>query len=175
MINAGVDLYAVGKVLGHADHKPTMRYSRLANEALLAAVEAGAAKLQGVRASWTFRDRNISDSKTITTPSGSSARASATFWSPSGACKLGVSDVNLIIILIVGAVVGWLAGMIMRSGGGLIFDIIIGIVGALIAGFVFGGGASILNSPLNIASILYSLLGAIVLLAVIKLIRRRSV
>lgn len=46
MINAGVDLYAVGKVLGHADHKSTMRYSHLANETLFAAVEAGAAKLK---------------------------------------------------------------------------------------------------------------------------------
>jgi integrase len=49
MINGGVDLYAVGKVLGHADHKSTMRYSHLANETLLAAVEAGANK----QAAWT--------------------------------------------------------------------------------------------------------------------------
>jgi uncharacterized membrane protein YeaQ/YmgE (transglycosylase-associated protein family) len=62
----------------------------------------------------------------------------------------------------------------MRSGGGILFDIIIGIVGALIAGFLFGGGASIINSPLNLMSILYSLLGAIILLAVVKLIRRGS-
>jgi uncharacterized membrane protein YeaQ/YmgE (transglycosylase-associated protein family) len=81
---------------------------------------------------------------------------------------------NLIIILIVGAVVGWLAGMITKSGGGLIFDIIVGIVGALIAGFVFGGGASIINAPLNVASILYSLLGAIVLLLIIKMVRRAT-
>lgn len=47
MINAGIDLFAVGKVLGHADHKSTMRYSHLANDTLLAAVEAGAAKLGG--------------------------------------------------------------------------------------------------------------------------------
>ena len=46
MINAGIDLYAVGKVLGHADHKSTMRYSHLANETLLAAVEAGAANMR---------------------------------------------------------------------------------------------------------------------------------
>jgi site-specific recombinase XerD len=45
MINAGIELYAVGKVLGHADHKSTMRYSHLANDTLLAAVEAGAAKM----------------------------------------------------------------------------------------------------------------------------------
>lgn len=81
---------------------------------------------------------------------------------------------GLIIILIVGALVGWLAGMIMKSGGGLIFDIIIGIVGALIAGFLFGGGASIINAPLNLTSVLFSLLGAIILLAVVKLIRRAT-
>lgn len=46
IINAGIDLYAVGKVLGHADHKSTMRYSHRANETLLAAVEAGAAGLK---------------------------------------------------------------------------------------------------------------------------------
>jgi len=79
---------------------------------------------------------------------------------------------NLIIILIVGALVGWLAGMITKSGGGLIFDIIVGIVGALIAGFLFGGGASILNAPLNLMSIIYSLIGAIILLAVYKLVTR---
>ena len=45
MINGGIDLYAVGRILGHADHKSTMRYSHLANETLLRAVEAGAASL----------------------------------------------------------------------------------------------------------------------------------
>ena len=85
------------------------------------------------------------------------------------------NEMGVIIILVVGALVGWLAGMIMRSGGGIIFDIIVGIVGALIAGFLFGGGASILNAPLNIMSILYSLIGAIILLAVYKLITRGRV
>jgi uncharacterized membrane protein YeaQ/YmgE (transglycosylase-associated protein family) len=79
---------------------------------------------------------------------------------------------GLIIILVVGALVGLVAGMIMRSGGGIIFDIVVGIVGALIAGFLFGGGASIINAPLNMESILYSLLGAIILLAVLKLFNR---
>jgi uncharacterized membrane protein YeaQ/YmgE (transglycosylase-associated protein family) len=79
---------------------------------------------------------------------------------------------GLIIILVVGAIVGWIAGMIMKSGGGILFDIVVGIAGALIAGFLFGGGASIINAPLNLMSILYSLLGAIILLAIVKLIRR---
>lgn len=81
---------------------------------------------------------------------------------------------NLIIILLVGALVGWLAGMIVRTGGGILFDIVVGIVGALIAGWLFGGGASIINAPLDVMAILYSLLGAILLLAVVKLIRRAT-
>ncbi|WP_395671217.1 tyrosine-type recombinase/integrase [Phenylobacterium sp.] len=44
MVNNGVDLFAVGKVLGHASYQSTQRYSHLANDTLLAAVEAGAAK-----------------------------------------------------------------------------------------------------------------------------------
>lgn len=79
---------------------------------------------------------------------------------------------SIIIILLVGALVGWLAGTIMRSGGGILFDIVIGIVGALIAGYLFGGGASIINAPLNLMAILYSLLGAMLLLAIVKLLRR---
>ena len=43
MANAGTDLFAIGRILGHADHQSTMRYSHLANDTLLAAVEAGAA------------------------------------------------------------------------------------------------------------------------------------
>ena len=48
MINAGVDLFAVGRILGHADHQSTMRYSHLANDTLMKAVEAGAAKMQAI-------------------------------------------------------------------------------------------------------------------------------
>lgn len=43
--NSGVDLYTIGRILGHADHQSTMRYSHLANDTLMAAVEAGAANL----------------------------------------------------------------------------------------------------------------------------------
>ncbi|WP_326523592.1 site-specific integrase [Sphingomonas sp.] len=46
MFQAGIDLFAVGRVLGHADHKSTMRYAHLANDTLLAAVEAGASKMR---------------------------------------------------------------------------------------------------------------------------------
>lgn len=48
MVNSGVDLFAVGKVLGHASYQSTQRYAHLANDTLLAAVEAGAKKQRGL-------------------------------------------------------------------------------------------------------------------------------
>lgn len=48
MVNAGIDLFAVGKVLGHADYQSTMRYAHLADATLRAAVEAGAANMKGI-------------------------------------------------------------------------------------------------------------------------------
>ena len=78
----------------------------------------------------------------------------------------------IIIILIVGAVAGWLAGQIVRGMGfGLIGNIVVGIVGAFIAGWllprigiVIGGGM--------IASIINATIGAVVLLVIVGLIRR---
>lgn len=46
LVNSGVDLYAVGKILGHADHQSTMRYAHLTNDTLMSAVEAAAAKMR---------------------------------------------------------------------------------------------------------------------------------
>ena len=79
---------------------------------------------------------------------------------------------GLIIILIVGAIAGWLAGQIMRGTGfGLMWDIIIGLAGALIGGWllprlgiVIGGGI--------IAAIINATIGAVILLAIITLVRR---
>lgn len=47
MVNSGVDLFAVGKVLGHATYQSTQRHAHLANDTLMVAVEAGAAKQAG--------------------------------------------------------------------------------------------------------------------------------
>lgn len=46
MVNAGIDLFAVGRILGHADHQSTMRYAHLTNDTLMRAVEAGATQMQ---------------------------------------------------------------------------------------------------------------------------------
>jgi uncharacterized membrane protein YeaQ/YmgE (transglycosylase-associated protein family) len=83
---------------------------------------------------------------------------------------------GIIVWLIVGGICGWLASMVMRTDAqqGIILNVIVGIVGAAIAGFLLGGAAS-LNNGITLQSFLYSLLGAVVLLAIVNLVRRGSV
>ena len=83
---------------------------------------------------------------------------------------------GFIIWLIIGGIIGWLASLIMRTDGqqGIILNIVVGIVGAVIAGLILGSG-TINQDPLDLTNILYSLLGAIILLAVVNLVRRGSV
>ncbi|WBH15723.1 GlsB/YeaQ/YmgE family stress response membrane protein [Sphingomonas radiodurans] len=83
---------------------------------------------------------------------------------------------GLILWLIVGGVIGWLASIIMRTDAqqGIFLNIIVGIVGAFIGGLVMSGG-SINSAPLTLTSFLVSLLGAVVLLAIVNLVRRGSV
>jgi uncharacterized membrane protein YeaQ/YmgE (transglycosylase-associated protein family) len=87
---------------------------------------------------------------------------------------------GLIILLVVGGLIGWVASLIMRTDGqqGIFLNIVVGIVGALLAGFVVTplvGGAPITSGEISIPSVLVSLLGAIVLLAIINLFRRGTV
>jgi uncharacterized membrane protein YeaQ/YmgE (transglycosylase-associated protein family) len=72
---------------------------------------------------------------------------------------------GIIIWLIVGGICGWLASLIMRTDAqqGIILNIVVGIVGAIIAGLLFGGS---LNDAITIETFLYSLLGAVILLAI---------
>ena len=87
---------------------------------------------------------------------------------------------GLIIVLIVGGILGWLASIVMRTDGqqGIFLNIVVGIVGALLAGFIITpllGGAPITSGAFDIRSLLVSFLGAIVLLAIVNLVRRGSV
>ena len=87
---------------------------------------------------------------------------------------------SLIILLVVGGVLGWLASIIMRTDAqqGIILNVVVGIVGAFLAGFILTpllGGAPITSGALDIRSLLVSLLGAVVLLAIVNLVRRGSV
>lgn len=89
-------------------------------------------------------------------------------------------NMGIIILLVVGGLIGWVASMIMRTDGqqGIILNVVVGIVGALLAGFIVTpliGGAPITSGVISVQSILVSLLGAVVLLAIINLVRRGSV
>jgi uncharacterized membrane protein YeaQ/YmgE (transglycosylase-associated protein family) len=86
-----------------------------------------------------------------------------------------MTGTELIIILLVGALAGWLAGLIVRGFGfGLLGDIVVGILGAFLAGWLFprlGIHFMLVNSL--VTSIAYAMLGAVILLLIIGLIRRR--
>ena len=83
---------------------------------------------------------------------------------------------GLIIWLIIGGVVGWLASLVMRTDAqqGLFLNVIVGIVGAFLGGLIFTGG-TIYQSPRSLPAILVSLVGAVILLGIVNLIRRGSV
>ena len=85
---------------------------------------------------------------------------------------------GIIIWLIVGGIVGWLASLLMKRDAqqGILLNIVVGIVGAFIGGFLGNmlgiGGANINDSGLSIPSLLISFLGAVVLLLIVNLITR---
>ncbi|WP_066799842.1 GlsB/YeaQ/YmgE family stress response membrane protein [Sphingomonas soli] len=82
---------------------------------------------------------------------------------------------GLIVWLVVGGVVGWLASIVMRTDGqqGIFLNVIVGIVGAFIGGLLFG--ANINSGVITPTTFLVSLVGAIVLLAIVNLVRRGTV
>jgi uncharacterized membrane protein YeaQ/YmgE (transglycosylase-associated protein family) len=79
---------------------------------------------------------------------------------------------SLIIFLIIGAVAGWLAGLIVRGiGFGLIGNIVVGIVGAFIAGWLLPKLNIYIGGDI-LANIINATIGAVILLVIIGLIRR---
>jgi uncharacterized membrane protein YeaQ/YmgE (transglycosylase-associated protein family) len=81
---------------------------------------------------------------------------------------------GIIIWLIVGGIVGWLASLIMKRDGqqGILLNIVVGIIGALLAGWIFGGG---INEAITIRTFLFSVIGAVILLAIVNLFTRGKV
>ncbi|MBS0477670.1 MAG: GlsB/YeaQ/YmgE family stress response membrane protein [Proteobacteria bacterium] len=82
--------------------------------------------------------------------------------------------VGIFVWLVVGGLAGWLASIVMRTDGqqGLLLNIIVGIVGAVIANLIFGVG---INDVITVMTFVYSVIGAIILLAVLNLINRGRV
>jgi uncharacterized membrane protein YeaQ/YmgE (transglycosylase-associated protein family) len=84
--------------------------------------------------------------------------------------------INLILWLLFGALVGWLASIVMRTDGqqGALLNIVVGIIGAMIGGFLFGG-PTINTSAFNLTALIVSFVGAVILLAIVNLVRRGRV
>jgi uncharacterized membrane protein YeaQ/YmgE (transglycosylase-associated protein family) len=86
---------------------------------------------------------------------------------------------GILIWLIVGGIVGWLASLVMRTDGqqGILLNVVVGIVGAFIGGWVISPlvGVGTINQGISIGSVVVSLIGAIILLAIVNLFRRGRV
>jgi uncharacterized membrane protein YeaQ/YmgE (transglycosylase-associated protein family) len=84
---------------------------------------------------------------------------------------------NLIIYLIAGAIVGYIASRIMRTNSqqGLLLDILVGVIGAFLAGYFISPlvGVGTINDAITLPTMLVTLLGSIVLLLIVKALRRR--
>ena len=79
---------------------------------------------------------------------------------------------SIIVWLIVGAVAGWLAGMVVKGGGfGLIGDIVVGIIGAVIAGWLLPYLGINIGRGI-VAAIIDAFIGAVILLVILRLIKR---
>src|SRR3982750_744180 len=89
------------------------------------------------------------------------------------------SSMNFIIWLVVGGLIGWIASMIMRTDAqqGVILNVVVGIIGAMLGGWLLApmfGTGTINQNDFSIAGLGVSLLGAIILLAIVNLVRRGS-
>jgi uncharacterized membrane protein YeaQ/YmgE (transglycosylase-associated protein family) len=86
---------------------------------------------------------------------------------------------GFILWLIIGGVVGWLASLVMRTDGqqGILLNVVVGIVGAFLGGLIISPlvGVGTINDGISIGSVLVSLVGAIILLAIVNLFRRGRV
>jgi uncharacterized membrane protein YeaQ/YmgE (transglycosylase-associated protein family) len=84
---------------------------------------------------------------------------------------------NLVIWLVIGGLLGWVASMIMRTDAqqGVLLNVIVGIVGALLGGWFISplvGVPTINQGTFSLGALLVSLVGAIILLAIVNLVRR---
>ena len=79
---------------------------------------------------------------------------------------------GILLWIVFGALAGWIASMIVKTDQGLLLDIVVGIIGAVIGGFIFRAFGAAGVTGFNIYSLLVAILGAIVLLWIVKAARR---
>ena len=82
---------------------------------------------------------------------------------------------GIIVWLVIGGIIGWLASIVMRTDAqqGILLNIVVGIVGAFVGGLIFSGGS--INDGVTTYSFLVSLVGAVILLAIVNLVQRGRV
>jgi uncharacterized membrane protein YeaQ/YmgE (transglycosylase-associated protein family) len=82
---------------------------------------------------------------------------------------------NILIYLIVAAIIGWVASVLMQDRSNLLLNIIVAVLGAFLAGYFISPLLNVgtINDAITIPTILVTLLGAVILLAIVRLIRRR--
>jgi uncharacterized membrane protein YeaQ/YmgE (transglycosylase-associated protein family) len=82
---------------------------------------------------------------------------------------------NIIIYLVVAAVIGWVASLIMKDRGGLLVNILVAVLGAFLAGWFISPllGIGTINDAITLPTMLVTLLGAVILIGIVRLIRRR--
>jgi len=84
---------------------------------------------------------------------------------------------NIIIWLILGGIIGWLASKVMRTDAeqGIILNVVVGIVGAVLAGWIIAplvGAGTINQGNFSLGGLIVSFIGAVILLAIVNLFRR---
>jgi uncharacterized membrane protein YeaQ/YmgE (transglycosylase-associated protein family) len=79
---------------------------------------------------------------------------------------------NILLWIIFGALAGWIASMIVKTDQGLVVDIVVGIAGAFVGGFLFNQFGAQGVTGFNLPSILVAIVGAVVLLVIVKALRR---
>ena len=81
---------------------------------------------------------------------------------------------NLIIYLVAAAVIGWVASIIMHDRNGILVNIIIAVIGAFLAGYFISPLLNIgtINDAITIPTMLVTLLGSVILMAIVRLLRR---
>ncbi len=82
---------------------------------------------------------------------------------------------SILAWIVVGLIAGWLANMVVHSRGGLVFDIILGIVGALVGGFLASALFGVdMTTGVNITTILVAFIGAIIVVMAVRALPGRS-
>lgn len=84
---------------------------------------------------------------------------------------------NIIVWLVIGGLIGWVASLIMGTDGrqGIVLNVVVGIVGAALGGWLFGGAfdtSTINQGNLSLSGVMVSLAGAVILIAALNLVRR---